>query len=276
MAADEPAARGRRRVVRVPRTIPRARRSVDVGAPGREGRAARRQRLREVDDAQGARRAAVPDSGRYTAFDAEVTEDHLEDEQFSQGFRSRVGFVFQNSDAQVFSPTVREEVAFGPAQHGPEPRRSRLTRRRHARHARHRRPGRSRAVPTVGRPEEARRDRVGARDEPRGAAVRRADGGARPPHPAVADRAHRRAERGRQDDRARHARPRHPRTARRPLHRVLRGSPHRGEGPTAQILGDEDLLVSVNLVHDHTHGHDGLRARPRRITAPTGLEALRS
>src|SRR3954462_14941657 len=41
-----------------------------------------------------------PDSGRYTAFDAEVTEDHLEDEQFSQGFRSRVGFVFQNSDAQ--------------------------------------------------------------------------------------------------------------------------------------------------------------------------------
>ena len=31
-------------------------------------------------------------------------------------FRSRIGFVFQNSDAQVFSPTVREEVAFGPLQ----------------------------------------------------------------------------------------------------------------------------------------------------------------
>ncbi|MCW2639545.1 MAG: Sulfate-transporting ATPase [Dactylosporangium sp.] len=55
-----------------------------------------------------------PDSGTFTAFDHPVTEDNLEDEQFSAGFRSRVGFVFQNSDAQVFSPTVREEIAFGP------------------------------------------------------------------------------------------------------------------------------------------------------------------
>jgi cobalt/nickel transport system ATP-binding protein len=54
------------------------------------------------------------DSGTYRAFDADVTEDHLEDEEFNRGFRSRIGFVFQNSDAQVFSPTVREEVAFGP------------------------------------------------------------------------------------------------------------------------------------------------------------------
>jgi cobalt/nickel transport system ATP-binding protein len=29
------------------------------------------------------------------------------------GFGSRVEFVFQNSDAQVFCPRVREEVAFG-------------------------------------------------------------------------------------------------------------------------------------------------------------------
>src|SRR3954471_22489012 len=55
-----------------------------------------------------------PDSGTFRAFGSEVTEDRLEDEQFNQGFRSRVGFVFQNADAQVFSPTVREEVAFGP------------------------------------------------------------------------------------------------------------------------------------------------------------------
>jgi cobalt/nickel transport system ATP-binding protein len=59
-----------------------------------------------------------PDSGRYSAFDADVTEDHLEDEQFSRGFRSRIGFVFQNSDTQVFSPTVREELAFGPRNMG--------------------------------------------------------------------------------------------------------------------------------------------------------------
>jgi len=59
-----------------------------------------------------------PDAGTYTAFGAAVTEDSLEDEQFSRAFRSRVGFVFQNSDAQVFSPTVREEVAFGPLNMG--------------------------------------------------------------------------------------------------------------------------------------------------------------
>jgi cobalt/nickel transport system ATP-binding protein len=56
----------------------------------------------------------VPDAGTFRAFGAGVTEDALEDEQFNRGFRSRVGFVFQNSDAQVFSPTVREEIAFGP------------------------------------------------------------------------------------------------------------------------------------------------------------------
>lgn len=59
-----------------------------------------------------------PSSGTFTAFGQRITEDTLEDEQLSQGFRSRVGFVFQNSDAQVFSPTVREEIAFGPLQLG--------------------------------------------------------------------------------------------------------------------------------------------------------------
>jgi cobalt/nickel transport system ATP-binding protein len=59
-----------------------------------------------------------PDEGRYRAFGEQITEDALEDEQFSAGFRSRVGFVFQSSDAQVFSPNVREEIAFGPLQLG--------------------------------------------------------------------------------------------------------------------------------------------------------------
>jgi cobalt/nickel transport system ATP-binding protein len=57
-----------------------------------------------------------PQSGSYEAFGKLVTEDNLEEETFSHEFRSRIGFVFQNSDAQVFSPTVREEVAFGPLQ----------------------------------------------------------------------------------------------------------------------------------------------------------------
>jgi cobalt/nickel transport system ATP-binding protein len=59
-----------------------------------------------------------PDRGSFSAFGKTVTEDHLEDEQFSRGFRGRVGFIFQNSEAQVFSPTVREELAFGPLNMG--------------------------------------------------------------------------------------------------------------------------------------------------------------
>lgn len=55
-----------------------------------------------------------PTTGTFHAFGAEVTESTLDDEQFSQGFRSRIGFIFQNSEAQVFSPTVRDEIAFGP------------------------------------------------------------------------------------------------------------------------------------------------------------------
>ncbi len=57
---------------------------------------------------------AFPDAGTYDAFGVAVTEDALEDEQFNLAFRSRVGVIFQNPDVQVFSPTVREEIAFGP------------------------------------------------------------------------------------------------------------------------------------------------------------------
>src|SRR4051812_29955329 len=59
-----------------------------------------------------------PDAGRYRAFGTDVTEDGLEDEQCNRTFRSRIGFIFQNSDAQVFSPSVREEIAFGPLHMG--------------------------------------------------------------------------------------------------------------------------------------------------------------
>jgi cobalt/nickel transport system ATP-binding protein len=58
------------------------------------------------------------DAGSLRAFGTDVTEDHLEDEQYARAFRARVGFIFQNSDAQVFSPTVREEIAFGPLNMG--------------------------------------------------------------------------------------------------------------------------------------------------------------
>jgi cobalt/nickel transport system ATP-binding protein len=62
-----------------------------------------------------------PDTGTYRAFGHEVTEAALEDVQFNEAFRSRLGFVFQHSDAQLFSPTVRDEVAFGPLNMGLDP-----------------------------------------------------------------------------------------------------------------------------------------------------------
>lgn len=60
-----------------------------------------------------------PTSGEYYAFDSLVSEDifdSLEENEFSRYFRKKVGFIFQNSDVQLFSSTVFDEVAFGPLQ----------------------------------------------------------------------------------------------------------------------------------------------------------------
>ncbi len=47
-----------------------------------------------------------------------LTERNLNDPAFGRGFRQRVGFVFQDADAQLFNPTVWDEVAFAPRQMG--------------------------------------------------------------------------------------------------------------------------------------------------------------
>lgn len=60
-----------------------------------------------------------PTSGEFYAFDNQITEDifdSIKDNEFRSYFRTKVGFVFQNSDVQLFSPTVYEEIAFGPLQ----------------------------------------------------------------------------------------------------------------------------------------------------------------
>lgn len=58
----------------------------------------------------------APSAGRVRAFGAEISERALRDEAAALAFRARVGFVFQNPDAQLFCSTVREEIAFGPLQ----------------------------------------------------------------------------------------------------------------------------------------------------------------
>lgn len=57
-----------------------------------------------------------PDKGTVKAFGSELTEDLFNDEGFAINFRKKVGLVFQNSDVQLFCPTVREDVIFGPLQ----------------------------------------------------------------------------------------------------------------------------------------------------------------
>jgi len=55
-----------------------------------------------------------PDSGVIRAFGTELTEAAFNNEQFSRDFRKKVGFVFQNPDIQLFCPTVKEDIVFGP------------------------------------------------------------------------------------------------------------------------------------------------------------------
>lgn len=57
-------------------------------------------------------------SGSIRANGHMLTEDALEDPAFRREFRSRVGFVFQDADVQLFCNTVFDELAFGPLQLG--------------------------------------------------------------------------------------------------------------------------------------------------------------
>ncbi len=57
-----------------------------------------------------------PDKGMITAFGENLTEEAFADEEFAFRFRRRIALVFQNPDVQLFNPTVFDEVAFGPLQ----------------------------------------------------------------------------------------------------------------------------------------------------------------
>ena len=58
-----------------------------------------------------------PTSGRIWAFGEEIT-DAADDPERARWLHRRVGLVFQDPDVQLFSPTVYDDVAFGPLQLG--------------------------------------------------------------------------------------------------------------------------------------------------------------
>ncbi|MCL5965613.1 MAG: energy-coupling factor ABC transporter ATP-binding protein [Deltaproteobacteria bacterium] len=57
-----------------------------------------------------------PRRGNYRAFGREITDTLLTRDAFGIWFRKEIGVLFQNSDAQLFNPTVEDEIAFGPLQ----------------------------------------------------------------------------------------------------------------------------------------------------------------
>ena len=57
-----------------------------------------------------------PQKGAYRAFGRTITDPLLGRDPFGMFFRKEIGILFQNPDAQLFNPTVEDEIAFGPLQ----------------------------------------------------------------------------------------------------------------------------------------------------------------
>ena len=59
-----------------------------------------------------------PQQGSYRFDGSEVSERSMHDATFAKRLHQRVGFIFQDSDAQLFCASVADEIAFGPRQMG--------------------------------------------------------------------------------------------------------------------------------------------------------------
>jgi cobalt/nickel transport system ATP-binding protein len=57
-----------------------------------------------------------PTSGVMKFAGQQVVEEMFDDQEFNKHFRKTVGFIFQDPDVQLFCPTVRDEILFGPLQ----------------------------------------------------------------------------------------------------------------------------------------------------------------
>ena len=59
-----------------------------------------------------------PDKGSIQVSGKKMDEQAFLDNDFSLDFRRKVGFVFQNPEVQLFCPSVKEDIMFGPLQLG--------------------------------------------------------------------------------------------------------------------------------------------------------------
>lgn len=59
-----------------------------------------------------------PEEGSYVFDGDEITEKRLKEGSFAKAFHQKIGYVFQNPEAQLFSSTVYDEIAYGPLQMG--------------------------------------------------------------------------------------------------------------------------------------------------------------
>jgi len=59
-----------------------------------------------------------PEIGHYRFEGTEITAKRMREHRYAKWFHQRLGYVWQNPDAQLFCVSVEEELAFGPLQMG--------------------------------------------------------------------------------------------------------------------------------------------------------------
>lgn len=56
---------------------------------------------------------SFPTNGKYLFDGTEITEKYLHNKKNAVAFHSRIGYLFQNSETQLFTRSVEDEIAFG-------------------------------------------------------------------------------------------------------------------------------------------------------------------
>lgn len=201
----------------------------------------------------------LPTAGAVSAFGRPIDAALLRDEAWNAEFRRRVALLFQDADVQLFSPTVLEDVAFGPLQLGLSPDEARarasdalaLLRvdKLAARSPSTLSGGEKRRVALAAclamDPDVLLVDEPFAALDPRSQAVL----------VEILQALH---ERGRTLVLATHDLQTAEEVAERA---VVLGEDHRvvADAPAGQVLQDDALLLRVNLIHEHVHRHGSVR-----------------